>query len=169
MKKLIAIVMLVVLLAGCAQPEAFETMSDIYYEPEGSPVRQTVLVLPEDAAVTVMEEETAGSIYLCDGYCVMVQTLASGDLDATLRSVTGYPREKLLVMERQDENGSRYECVWAAAGEGGDQVGRTLVLDDGSYHYTLTVMADAENAGDLADTWQGIFDSFRLGGTLETG
>lgn len=160
MKKL-CILLPLLLLTGCAQPEAFETMSDVYAEPE-TPPAQTIVALPENAAVMVMETENAGSIYLCDGFTLALQTMPSGDLAATLRSITGFPRDKLQIMERQVDEMDRYECVWAAAGEGGDQVGRAVVLDDGSYHYTLTLMAGADDAGELAQTWQKILDSFGI-------
>ena len=160
MKKCLTVVMLALLLAGCSEPKTFETMSDVYYEPETPVAAQISLTLPEDAAVSVMKNPLTGSIYLCDGYSVTVQTVSAGDLDATLRDTTGFPRENLLVMEREDGANRRYECVWAAAGEGEDQVGRAVVLDDGNYHYVLTVMAGADRAGDLAETWQQIIDSF---------
>lgn len=162
MKKCLTVVMLALLLAGCSEPKSFETMSDHYYEPDLPAAAQISLALPEDAAVSVMENPLTGSIYLCDGYSVTVQTLSAGDLDGTLRDTTGFSREKLLVMEREEHGNRRYECVWAAAGEGEDQVGRAVVLDDGSYHYVLTVMAGADRAGDLAETWQQIIDSFSL-------
>lgn len=159
MKRYLLIGLLALLLTGCSEPKSFETMSDVYYEPDRAAATISV-ALPEEAAVSVMEHPTAGSIYLCDGYCVTVQTLPAGDLDATLREVTGFERENLTVMERTEGNERRYECVWAAAGEGGEQVGRAVVLDDGNYHYALTVMADAEEAGDMTTTWQQIVDSF---------
>ena len=161
MKKYLCVVLLGLLLTGCSDPTTYETMSDEYYAPELSPA-QITLSLPEDAAVAVVENPLTGSIYLCDGYSVTTHTVSSGDLDATLRETTGFSRENLLVMERRDGNNRRYECVWAAAGEGEDQVGRAVVLDDGNYHYVLTVMAGAARAGDLAETWQQIVDSFSL-------
>jgi len=160
MKKCLTVMMLALLLTGCSEPKTFETMSDVYYEPETPVAAQISLTLPEEAAVSVMNNPLTGSIYLCDGYSVTVQTVSAGDLDATLRDATGFPRENLLVMEREDGTNRRYECVWAAAGEGEDQVGRAVILDDGSYHYVLTVMAGADRAGDLAETWQQIIGSF---------
>ena len=162
MKKLCAAAALVLLLSGCSEPEAFETMSDIYTEPEQAAVRQTELVLPEDAALSVAEQNHAGKLYLCEDYSIAVLTVAAGDLDATLQSVTGYPRDRLRLISRRDGDAMRYECVWAAAGEGTDQLGRAVILDDGNFHYTITVMADADKAGTLADTWQALLDSFRL-------
>lgn len=162
LKKYIMIALSMLLLAGCSQPKAFETMSDVYYEPEAPAAGTLTFWLPEDASVTVMENEQSGTIYLCDGYCIMAQTMVAGDLDATFSSVTGYPREKLQIIEREQGNTSRYECVWAAAGEGGDQVGRAVILDDGDYHYALSVIADASIAGELAQVWQGIFDTLSI-------
>ena len=164
MKKISAVLLLAVLLAGCGAPKDFETMSDTYEIPRSAVVQQPVMYMPEEAALTVSSSECAGSLYLCDGYTVAVQTLEAGNLNATLRAVTGYSGEELLVMQRF-ENPVRYECAWAAAGEGGDQVGRTVILDDGSYHYTLTLMCGAELAGELAQTWQEILNSFTLSQT----
>jgi hypothetical protein len=55
-----------------------------------------------------------------------------------------------------------YEGVWSAAGEAGDQVGRFLVLDDGSFHYCVTVLAPAQNAAQSMDAWNGLLDSVKL-------
>ena len=163
MKKCFVWLLLTLLLVGCTQPEDFETMSDVYEQPEFPPPSQVSVFLPGDAAMVTMESQDGAKLYLCDGYSVAVQTFQSGDLKSTLRAVTGYDSEDLLVMERSQGDVLRYECVWTAAGEGGDQVGRTAVLDDGTYHYALTLMTDADSARELADTWQGILDSFRLG------
>lgn len=162
MKKYGILLLLPLLLTGCSEPKAFETMSDVYLQPDTPAASQIVLELPEEAAAPAMTSEVGGSLYLCDGYSMIVQTLSSGDLDATLRQTTGYSRDKLQVLERGTEACKRYECVWAAAGEGEDQIGRAVILDDGEYHYVLSVMAGSSVAGELAQTWQRIIDSFSL-------
>lgn len=163
MKKWVWILTAALLLTGCAAKETMETVADVYEELPDSPAAQMVCELPEDAVVSAMEVDGKGELYFCDGYTVTLQTLHAGDLDATLREVTGFSREKLTVMETTQDGGKRYDCVWSCAGEGGDQVGRAAILDDGSYHYVLAVMAPEENAGALTDTWQALLDSFRLG------
>ena len=65
-------------------------------------------------------------------------------------------------MESFRGNAKRYDCVWTAAGEGEDQVGRACILDDGSFHYVVSVMAGQSRSGELQPVWQDIFDSFRL-------
>ena len=101
-------------------------------------------------------------MYLCDDYTITVQTFASGDLNKTLQTATGYGKDKLQIMRTHANNAKRYECVWTAAGEGETQVGRTCVLDDGSYHYVLTVMAAEKQAGALMQTWNALMESFRI-------
>lgn len=162
MKKICLVLVAVLMLSGCGKPESFETLSDAYVQPEEVSAQQTSLILSEEA---ILLQQAAGEdrIYLCDDFCVMVQTFAAGDLDATIQSITGYSREKLTVMERQSQGINSYECVWASVGEAGDQVGRLRILDDGNYHYTVSVMADADKAGDLTDTWQLLLDSFAIG------
>ena len=162
MKVFLSMMLVLMLLAGCSQPKDFETMSDSFTEPEMPQPCQVTWELPEDAAKAVLENASAGALYLCEGYCVALQTLPAGNLDATLREVTGYGAEKVQLWEKKEGDISRYCCVWASAGEGGDQMGKATILDDGNYHYVLSVMAAAENAGELADTWQQLMDSFNI-------
>ena len=162
MKKVLCVLAILVLLTGCSQPKDFETMSDAYFEPDLPLAQKVIFQIPEDAAQAVLESAETGTLYLCDGYTVAVQTLPSGNLDATLREVTGYSREKIQLWERKDGEISRYSCVWASLGEGGDQMGKATILDDGNYHYVLTVMAAAEDAGELTETWQQLMESFSI-------
>lgn len=161
----IGLALAALLLTACGAQETFETVSDVAAQSVSAAARQVLLTLPEEAAVCVFEDAQTGSLYLCDGYNISLQTLQGGDLDRTLRTVTGYGREQLTLMQTKQENAKRYECVWSAAGEGEDQVGRAVILDDGSYHYVLTAMAGETHAGDLTETWQEIFSSFGLTNT----
>ena len=122
----------------------------------------TLLDVPQDASVTVLEGEDVGKLYLCDDYTVTVQTFASGDLKKTLRLLTGYEKEELTLMQTLQDGAKRYECVWIAAGESEDQVGRACLLDDGNYVYAVTAMAGESQAGALTQAWQEMFASFRL-------
>ncbi len=163
MKKLLLLIVFMFLLTGCKEKD-FETVSDVY-EPPAQQAGELSLVLPEDASITIMENDTMGKMYLCDGYTVLVETLESGDLDRTLRTVTGYSKDALTVMQTEDESVKRYNCVWTCAGEGGSQVCRSIILDDGNFHYAVTVMADENAAGDLNDTWQKILSSASITNT----
>lgn len=158
MKKIVILLAAVLLLSGCSHSEDFETMKDVYGEQQLPAMGKVRYTLPPDAAAQVMESD-AGKLYFCDGYDITLQTFSSGNLDATLRALTGFGREKLSVIETD----SRYACVWTAAGEGGNVVGRAVILDDGNYHYCMTVMADEDRALQLKDAWQALFDSFILG------
>lgn len=160
MRKLGILLLSVMLLAGCGAPVDYETMSDMYVKEERQ-AAEILVALPPDAAV-MTGSEGSGHIWLCDGYTVVTQTLAGGDLDATLRAVSGYGREQLPVIELQSGNLKRWEWVWTCAGEGGDQICRGVILDDGAYHYVLSLQTDAQQAGKLADAWQGIVASFSL-------
>jgi hypothetical protein len=65
-------------------------------------------------------------------------------------------------METLADHGIRYDCVWTAAGETGLQLGRACVLEDGNYHYVLSVMAPEEETGRLREVWQNLFETCRL-------
>lgn len=162
MKKLIVILFVVFLLAGCGAQETFEIVEDQNLQPAMGTLQQLKLELPAEAALPTMESDDQSKLYLCDGYTLTVQTLQGGDLNRTLRQVTGFSEDQLAAMETEENAVRRIQCVWIAAGEGGDHVGRALILDDGNYHYAVSVMAEATLAGDLTQQWQTILDSAML-------
>lgn len=162
MKKCWILVAAMLLLAGCSAQGELETVTDVYAEQSLSPAKQIVLELPNEVAVPAMQSKEAGTLYLCDDYTVTVQTALAGDLQATIQEATGFAKEQLALIETVRGDLTCYECAWTAAGETEQQVGRAMVLDDGSYHYVVTVMADASRAGALQKTWQALFDSMYL-------
>ena len=162
-KKYCVVLLAVLALSGCGVQETFETIPDIYAgQMEEQPCQQVELSLPEGTSVPTMVGEAQNQLYLCDGYTIAVQTMPAGDLDRTLRQTTGFVSDALTVMQTNQEGIQRYDCVWTAAGEGEDQVCRAAILDDGYYHYTVTLMAGASASGELSQQWQQILDSVRL-------
>lgn len=161
MKKLYILLIIAMMLSGCRGPEVFETMNDLYYQPPMQKPAQVQIKLPEDAALATVSGE-AGQLYLCQDYTVAVQTMAAGDLSATLQDVTGYNAQQLQMVTTEKEGLTRYTYAWACAGESGDGICRGVTLDDGCFHYTLTIMGSAEQAADMECAWQEIMDSFHL-------
>ncbi len=161
MKKCLLIILCCLILNGCAAEETFETVADEQAQPVMAPVREMTMELPSEAASPTVESDS-GRIYLCDGYEISVQTFASGDLNQTIQTISGYTRQELTVMHRELDALDRYDFVWASAGETGDRVGRAAILDDGSYHYVLMVLGDAEIAHAKLPDWSYMFGSFRL-------
>lgn len=161
MKKYALFLLVSLLLSGCGAEETFETVADDWVQSVAAPMREITLTLPEDAAAPVSAGEK-GVLYRCGGYEIMVETLSSGDLEATLREVTGYSRENLTVLETREGELKRYDLIWSCLGEQGQQVARACILDDGNYHYVLTVLADAEQAGEYEQVWNDLFSSYSL-------
>ncbi len=159
--KRFCVLLLVLALCGCAAPEEFETLSDTY-TPVAVQPKKISLTLPEDVSKPVSVTDSAG-VYVCDGYSIALQTLSAGDLEATVRSVSGYAADDLQMIRTQQTGYVRYDLVWSCAGEGGDRIARGVILDDGAYHYTLTVLTEAELAARLEKTVAGITGSFSLG------
>jgi len=161
MKKLCVMLVLMLFLSGCRAEDTFETVMDVYGEQETVMPREIVLEIPGDGAVKVIQSEE-GMLYLCEDFEITVQTLPAGDLNRTMRTLSGFDTDMLTVMETGLTDAARYEFVWSAAGEGGDMVGRAVVLDDSVYHYCVTVMSLSENASLLRQTWQNLLNSFAL-------
>lgn len=162
MKKWLLFLMAILLLTGCGKPEDYETMSDQHLPASEPTALQLQLTLPEDTAVLTLAEDNGSALYLCEDYTIAVQTFPSGDLDATLREVTGYGREQLQIYTWTQRELQRHECVWASVSETGDQVGKTVILDDGVFHYTVCMLTAAENGEALSQVWQQIAKSITL-------
>ena len=150
--------LLPVLLCGCGAEETLETVADEWVVPVMAQPREVSLRLPEELAMPVLEQEDR-KLYLAEDYEIMLETMASGDLDATIRSLTGYGSDRLTVIRTGYHDTDRYDFVWSAAGESGERLGRGAILDDGTYHYCLSVLRDPEES---LIVWQDVFSSFSL-------
>ena len=160
MKRIICLLASFLLLAGCSAP-VYETLGPVEHVSATTPrLRQTVLEFPGDAAI--LTASGSDMLYTCGEYTMSLQSLVSGDLTSTVRNLSGYDPSQLTILETVCTDHTRYEWVWTSAGETGDVVCRAAVLDDGNYHYCLTVSTDAEKAGDLTEAWNELFRSFCL-------
>lgn len=156
------LVVLIALLAGCAQQqEVFETVADDLETPVMAAPRQISVRLPEDTVVPVLENDQE-QVYLCDDYELILQTVSSGDLDATVQTLTGCARDRLTLVKTCQNDLDRYDFVWTCAGEKGDMLGRGVILDDGSYHYCMSVLRSADGTKKSRIVWSDVFGSFGL-------
>lgn len=162
MKKCIVLVLLLPLLCGCAPEETFERVYDELLLPAMAPMAQLNLQLPPEATQAVLSNEDEEKLYFCNGYTLTVTTLESGDLDRTLQNLCGYGQDVLTVLETAQGTHDRYDWVFTCAAEGGTQIGRGAVLDDGNYHYCVCVQADEAVSGSLDRAWDALFASMSL-------
>ncbi len=153
--------MALALLCGCGKT-TFERVEDSLEAGAPMAAGQIILDIPGEFAAPVMEQESSGKLYLWEDYALTVQTMEGGDLDRTIRTCTGFDREALTVMQTRRKNMDLYVCAWTCAGEGSDQVGRLAVLDDGTYHYTVCLMAPADQAEDMGGLWQSMERSLQV-------
>ena len=169
--KIFVTILACLLLCGCAGEPVLETVADELVQPVMTEAYCPIFTLPKDAAVTTMESDQNGTIYFCDGYTVTLRTLPGGDRNKTILETTGFSSDALTLVETREEDFSKTQCVWSAAAEEGEQVGRLTLLDDGVNHHVLTCMTSAEDASKLSSQVQQLMDSFRLvtPDTLNTG
>lgn len=159
MRKLCMLMLLSMLLSGCGQ-KSYETRTAPCGAQESPSPGVISICATDEMLAPVMSTQAGDKLYIADDYEVTLQTMDGGDLDTTLKSCTGFDRERLTVLETQKDGFKRYDCAWTALGEGAESVGRVTILDDGYYHYVLTVTgADGEK---LSAVWQQLSDSFRV-------
>ncbi len=161
MRRLWVLLPLVILLGGCGTEETFETIADDLAQPVMAQRRAIAVELPEDAVAPVLESGQE-QVYLCADYEIMMETLSAGDVGATVRHISGYDRENLTVLKTRQDDAVRYDFVWVSAGEEGDRLGRAVILDDGQYHYCMSVLRNAEPETSSQIVWSQVFSSFRL-------
>lgn len=162
MKKcVIPILIILAMLSGCGTQETMETISDVEAAPVMAEMREISLVLPEEAASPTVESDSE-RLYLCEDYEITVQILDGGDLNQTVKTLSGYDRDALTVLATRKENLDCYEFVWASAGEQGELVGRAMILDDGCYHYCVSILGDSAQAMENKVLWNDMFRSFTL-------
>ena len=160
MKKILLILAAVFLMSGCTAT-VFETVDDLNDVQAMAKPATLLLDIPDEAAAPAMEG-ASGKLYFCGDYDIAVEVNPSGKLDSTLQTLTGFTKDELRLVQTNRCGVDCYESAWSAAGEAGDHVGRVLILDDGSYHYCVSIMALAENAGAYADAWNEILESVAL-------
>lgn len=161
MKKCWVMILLSFLLCGCASEETFETISDDIVAPVMAQPREITVRLPGNAVAPVLESDSE-QVYLAEEYEIVIEKTSSGDLNSTIQTLSGYNKDQLTVMETQWEDVTRYEFVWVSTGEVGDRLGRAVILDDGSYHYCMSVLRDAASVENSQIVWSDVFNSFAL-------
>ena len=161
MRKLWLLLVCGMIFSGCGAEQTMETVADEAVVLASAKPREIYVALPDDTVLPAMESDS-GTVYFCKDYDISVQTMESGDLQRTVEAVSGYGKEDLTIIETTKSDYVRYDFVWSAAGELGQQVCRASILDDGNYHYVLAVMGNADTAGEYGEIWSGILDSFCL-------
>ena len=152
MKKLWILLALASLLCGCTSEETLETISDDIVQPVMAQPGEISVRLPDNAVAPVLESDSE-QVYLSEDYEIIVETVSGGDLSATIQRISGYTPDNLTVMETAQDGAKRYD---------GDQLRRAVILDDGNYHYCLSVLRDADTTEKSQIVWRDVFDSFKL-------
>lgn len=161
MKRFCLVLMLSVVLCGCSQKD-YETRCAACVAEEATAPGIIGIYLPDELSAPVMSTVEGDKLYIADHYEVTLQTLNGGDIDATLKSCTGFDSSNLTVVETVKDGLKRYDSAFTSLGEGAQTVGRLTVLDDGKYHYVLTVTADRAHGVEMTAAWQQLSDSFQV-------
>lgn len=159
--KIIVLILAALLLSGCQGKETFEYVTDELAVPASVQPREVHFFLAEDPAMPAMESD-GGKLYLCGDYDVMIQTREGGNLEETVKAISGFSSEDLTLIQTASGDVDRYEFVWTSCAEDGELIGRATILDDGNYHYVLSATVGAEKIEEYQEIWNGIFESFTL-------
>lgn len=161
MKKWFVVCLAALFLGGCGTQDVFETVADEYVASAMATPREISVRLPDGASSPVGGSDGA-QIYLSEEYEIVIETRSGGDLSATMSAISGFDPEDLTVVQTRRNGIKRYDFVWTSAGEGTDRLGRGVILDDGTYHYCMTAIRDADLTNRTQIVWRSVFDSFSL-------
>lgn len=159
LKYCLIVCLMAAFLAGCGSEQTVETIADEWMAPVMASQRSVSVELPEDAVAPVLDSD-GQQIYFSEDYEIYLENRSAGDLQQTIRYLSGFDKDALTVMKTSQGIFDRYEFVWTCAGEEGQRLGRAVILDDGNYHYCMSALWDAEKAS--AVSWEKVFDSFTL-------
>ena len=148
-------------LLGCGREMTLETIADQLTPAAAVQPREISVRLPDDALAPVLDSNTQ-QMYVSEEYEIVIETLSAGDLDGTIQAISGFDRDKVTLMQTQRDDVTRYDFVWASAGEEGQRLGRGVILDDGTYHYCMTALRDADTSKTSQIVWSDVFGSFSL-------
>ncbi len=157
MKKLLFGIVVCLCLSACGAAQTFETVADEWVEPALAEPGEICLSLPETAV-----SAAGGNYWYWDTGEISLERYRSGDLAGTIRQISGYGQDAVTCLTREQGGYCRYDLVWAAAGETGEQVCRAAILNDGQYHYVLTAVTDADRQEELSVALDAMFASFSL-------
>ena len=98
MKKLCFLLVLMMCLSGCVRSErpVMETVADELIEPAAAEPKPMSVWMPDGAAAQTVAG--AGECYTWGECELRMQTLAGGDIRATLEQLTGLSPDRLTVM-----------------------------------------------------------------------
>ncbi|MBO7251129.1 MAG: hypothetical protein J6V25_00725 [Oscillospiraceae bacterium] len=159
--KILWVILILMGLSGCAGEATFETVADVMVTEAPAQPKKVKLQLPKEVAAPVMDTE-AQQIFVSEGYEIMVEKRPSGDLQGTVLQLSGYMPDKLTVLSTDQGEYRKHSFVWSCTGEQGDRLGKAVVLDDGNYHYCLSILWDAALTEEKQTQWDSVFASFSL-------
>ena len=164
MKK-VALMLMMLLLSGCAAP-VWETVDDeIPGVEDASWVDEAYTVqigMPSGIALT--EERDGWQLYsTADGDLeVETRTFLASDLDSAVRMVSGFEAEELTILQTTRFDLPEYQFAWVAQTERGSRLYRADVVMNGTECYAV-VCSRPEDAGNDHDTEiRQVFASFGL-------
>ena len=160
MKNCVLLLLMMILLTGCGAEQTMETVADELVIPVMAQPRLICVELPGETALPVFENDN-GRIYICNDYEIAIQTLESGDLEQTIQTISGLSKQDVPVVATSEEDIRRFDLGWASVGEGGDRGGRAAILDDGNYHYCMSVLRGVESDKSQI-SWDQVFGTFHL-------
>ncbi len=139
-KKLIAVLMMLVLLTACGAETKSETVEDGLLDVKSKPYT-IVISVPEDVTQETFGDAEQGCWYeAADGsYTITTEILDATTVEEGIEAISGIPADRLNVMELHHRPMPEYHFAWASAGEEQDTVSRCAMIASEDYYYVLTV------------------------------
>lgn len=153
-----------VLLAGCSAQPVYETIGNACEGVSDSEPMTIQMWLPQEAALEASSPD-GESRYTWGDWEIWTQVCSGGDLEETLKTMSGMDRQYLTVMSRKMGEYTCHETVWSATREDGAMLCRGAVVDDGIHHYCIGLMAAEEESAEAKEVFDQILESVSLIGT----
>lgn len=168
MKKGIIWIMAALLLSGCAgdTEPVYETIGNVWEneEPVSAPA-SIEFAVPDGAEMEAVSTDSEVKIYRIGDWELWTQALDGGDLRATFEQLTGMDWDALTVVNHPVGEKNVYETAWTAMDEEDTYIIRAAVIEEGDYHYCLSLMALEDNSRTVGQFFTEILENVNLADT----
>ena len=165
MKRIIVILLLLTGLWGCSAEPVYETIGNVWDNPQLQSTPASIELAVEGAQMAVMETDGNRKSYQVGNWMLWTEVRDGGDVLATMRDLTGLDDPQIISYPV-----GQYQChetAWAVENEEGERVVRTAVISQGQYHYCLSIKAPQEEARQVGSFFTQLLKSVHINDTAE--
>ncbi|MEA4964446.1 MAG: hypothetical protein VB055_01315 [Oscillospiraceae bacterium] len=165
MKKLGLLLMMLLILTGCAgkAQTTMEYVEDGFGESTAQPYT-IVFGAPDGLTQETFGEASRSNVYYAENgdYSITTEVLDASTVEEAVQSISGFPMDQLEVITLNRFPMDEYRFAWATCGEEESTVSRCALIAGEDYYYVLTMTEKTGLGGTYDSVADYVFSTFGL-------